>query len=51
MQALSLMEPWAALIAAGVKLSLIHIFSTQMEDLNSLAFWIKKVAGRAWRPT
>ena len=26
-------------------------FSTQMEDLNSLAFWMKKVAGRACRPT
>ena len=26
-------------------------FSTQMEDLYSLAFWIKKVAGLAWRPT
>ena len=26
-------------------------FSTQMEDLNSFAFWIKKVAGRACRPT
>ena len=26
-------------------------FSTQMEDLNSLAFWMKNVAGRAWSPT
>ena len=26
-------------------------FSTQIDDLNSLAFWIKKVAGRACKPT
>lgn len=26
-------------------------FSTQMEDLNSFAFWMKKVAGRACNPT
>jgi len=28
-------------------LTLLSSFSTQIEDLNSLAFWIKKVAGRA----
>src|SRR5699024_406101 len=27
--------------------TLLSSFSTQMEDLNSFAFWIKKVAGRA----
>ena len=32
-------------------LTLRSSFSTQMEDLYSLAFWMKKVAGRACKPT
>ena len=31
--------------------TLLSSFSTHTEDLNSFAFWIKNVAGRACRPT